>query len=63
MDLLKFLSDLVCPLSLKSTNSSSLSSKKYDEDKFTLTPRKRFQGHNTSMGLSLIEFTKPDTSN
>ena len=55
---------LLCVPVSKSINSSSLSRKKYDRDKFTVTSRKGLQGQNTSVGIGLIELNEPsDTVN
>ena len=50
---------LLCVPVSKSINSSSLSRKKYDRDKFTLSPRKGLRGQNTSVGIGLIELNEP----
>ena len=53
---------LVCVSSFKPLNSSSLSSKKYEN--FNPIPGKRLQGQNVSVGIGLIELTEPfDTLN
>ena len=55
----KLLSYLACMPSFKSINSSFLSRKTYDDDNFTSTFPKWLKGQNTSVGIALIELTKP----
>ena len=53
---------LVCVSSFKLLNSSSLSSKKYEN--FNPISRKRLLGQNASVGIGLIELNEPfDTLN
>ena len=54
-----FESYLLCVLSFKSINSSSLSRKKYDGDNFTSIPLQPLGGQNTSTGIGLTELTEP----
>ena len=60
----KFLNYLVCLPSFKSKNSSFLSKKSMMRGNFTLDPRQRLQCQIISVGIGLIELTKPsDTLN